>query len=90
MKDLYQRVIDTYGTGSQLMVAVEELSELQKEICKAFRGKLNEQNLIEEIADVEIMIEQVKMIYDLNDDEIEAEKQVKLWRLSERLNDGTL
>lgn len=85
--NILQDAIDTYGTDNQLMVAVEELSELQKEICKAFRGMLNEQSLIEEIADAEIMIEQVMMIYDIKDEDIKTEKKLKLKRLKERLYD---
>ena len=87
---ILQDTINTYGTDNQLMVAVEELSELQKEICKAFRGQLNEQNLIEEIADVLIMIEQVKMIYGIRDKDVDVEIGVKLSRLHSRLHDGTL
>lgn len=86
--NVLQNAIDTYGTDNQLMVAVEELSELQKEICKAFRGQFNEQNLIEEIADVLIMIEQVKMIYGIRDKDVDVEIGVKLSRLHGRL--GTL
>ena len=43
-----------YGVRAQTVVAIEELSELQKELCKAFRGYLNFDHLAEEIADVKL------------------------------------
>ena len=36
--DLYREAIDRYGADAQCVVAVEELSELQKELCKHLRG----------------------------------------------------
>lgn len=83
--EIIREAIDYYGIDNQLMVAVEELAELQKEISKAYRGVCNEQNMIEEIADVLIMIDQIKDYYQLSDESIEAEKQVKLLRLMDRM-----
>lgn len=48
----------------QLDIAIEEMSELIQAICKQKRGKCNLDNILEEIVDVEIMLEQLKMIYD--------------------------
>ena len=36
-EDTYRKAIETYGAYAQTVVAVEELSELQKELCKAIR-----------------------------------------------------
>ena len=36
--DLYQLALDKWGVNGQLTVAVEELSELTKEICKTLRN----------------------------------------------------
>ena len=63
-KNLYMDAINTFGKDLQTVVAIEECSELQKELTKALRGKGNFDNLSEEIADVEIMLEQIKLIYD--------------------------
>lgn len=60
-KDIMERAIDTYGKEKQLLKAVEEMSELQKELCKAVvRGcpAYALTSINEEIADVEIMLEQ--------------------------------
>ena len=56
--ELYSGLIDKYN-DKQIVVAIEELSELQKELCKHLRDKTNMQNIIEEIADVVIMVEQL-------------------------------
>ena len=73
-KIIYEQRVQTYtnalihfGKAMQLVVALEELSECQKEICKTMRGKSNLDHLAEEIADATIMLEQVRLIFGLND-----------------------
>lgn len=63
---VYADALATFGAGLQLVVALEEMSELQKEICKALRGKLNAVHLAEEVADATIMLEQVRQIFGIN------------------------
>ena len=58
--EVLQRALDTYGSTLQIVVMMEEMSELQKELCKYLRGKYSPANIAEEIADVEIMLEQMK------------------------------
>lgn len=87
-EELYQEAIVTYGAEKQQIVAVEELSELQKEICKALRGNDNIDSLTEEIADVEIMIDQIKLMYHITEMDVERWKRYKLSRLSMRLREG--
>lgn len=76
-------LIDHYGHESQKMMLLEEMAELQKEICKEFRGELNKDAITEEVADVLIMLEQVQMMYDISDIrllEITSEKLVRQLR----------
>ena len=55
-KDLYERALRVWGKQPQMLQAIEEMSELTKEILKnVARGKDNLNELIEEAADVEIM-----------------------------------
>lgn len=79
--------IRTFGKESQKVVAIEELAELQKELTKDLRGKPNLQKIAEEMADVEIMLEQLELIYGVG---LIQQKQVfkenKLKRLAERIN----
>lgn len=85
-KETYRKAIDTYGKDKQLDVVIEEMSELTKEICKFKRGQDNHQQIVEEIADVEIMLQQLKMICDVRCSELEGVKYQKTERLAERLN----
>lgn len=58
-------LIDHYGTLNQKLIAIEEMAELQKAIVKHIRQE-SEENInsaIEEIADVQVMLEQLKMIF---------------------------
>ncbi|MEG0839583.1 MAG: hypothetical protein RSF33_07255 [Hydrogenoanaerobacterium sp.] len=84
-EELLQKAISTYGINSQLDMAVEEMSELTKEICKRKRGKENRAEILEEIADVKIVLEQLKIIFCISDDDIERMVTSKLDRLRIRL-----
>lgn len=81
-KQLYKHLGIRYGLENQILKCVEELSELQKELIKYILYRKG--NVIEEMADVEIMLEQLRYIFDIEEVEIEAEKQVKLLRQVER------
>lgn len=49
---LYKKLMLTFGEDNQIIVAIEELAELQKELTKWIRGKGHICNIAEEIADV--------------------------------------
>ena len=83
--DTYKQAIETYGERAQKLMAIEEMSELTKEICKDFRGKLNREHLIEEIIDVIITIDQLIMMYEISEEEIVSMCIRKMNRLKERL-----
>ena len=83
--DTYKKAIKTYGKKAQKLMAIEGMSELTKEICKDFRGMLDREHLIEEIADVTITIYQLLMMYEIGDNEIQQMCERKVERLKERL-----
>lgn len=85
-----KRAIETYGKDMQLNVAIEELSELIKEICKNKRGADNRDNIIEEIADCYIMLAQLEIIFNIDSTETYAEFNKKMKRLEERLRDSVV
>ena len=66
-KKIYQAALNKWGVDLQTMMAVEEMSELTKEICKIKRGKMDLDALADEIADVTIMLEQLREMYGLHD-----------------------
>lgn len=57
-------IANFYGLDSQSLIAIEEMSELTKELCKDQRGYDRNKDIIEELADVSIMIEQLIALYD--------------------------
>ena len=81
---VYSDALDVFGGDTQLIVAVEELSECQKEICKVLRGDGDLEHLAEEVADATIMLEQVRFIFDINDSVCE-QMDAKIERLKERI-----
>ena len=85
--EVLQRALDTYGSTLQIAMVFEEMSELQKELCKYLRGKCSPASIAEEIADVEIMLEQMKMLFCCTDD-VRNERKRKVERLKERLDNG--
>ena len=76
--------IAKYGEQSQIMMAFEEMAELQKELCKNRRGKDNIEEIADEVADVEIMLQQLKMIYGIANT-VQQHRRFKLERLAYRL-----
>lgn len=82
---VYEKALLHYGEENQLVVALEELSEVQKEICKFLRGFGNAGHLAEEIADATIMLEQVRLIFGMNE-MVCQEMDRKVKRLEERVS----
>jgi len=84
---LYKKAIKAWGNASQLLMAVEEMAELTQAISHLLRDRnYAESEVIEELADVEVMCEQLRVIIDKND-KIDKIKEGKLARLSEMLED---
>lgn len=80
--DLLFQAIQQFGFNKQALVAVEELSELQKEILKNVnRNQNNRNHLKEELVDVLIMLRQLILIYDFSDKELNEIASVKQERL---------
>lgn len=79
------RIITRYGHWNQLVMMIEEMSELTKELCKNYRGVENKQEITEEIADVLVMIDQLKIMYDISDMHIDYIKMQKVKRTLERI-----
>lgn len=85
MRDVLNKAIEEWGANANLWVFVEEISELIKEISKAVRYKPDCDKIAEEIADVEIAIELVKIIFNIKQEHIERIKKDKIERLERRL-----
>lgn len=96
-KQINNETMDRYGIERQSLVAMEELSELQKAISKLvrnpkektkpleFKGLKN--NLIEEMADVLICMDQLINFYKIDRSEIQELIQAKQERQAKRLEE---
>ena len=90
-KDLYERNIQYHGIEQETTIAMEECSELIKAISKCKRyGCVDKyrDNLIEEIADVLIVINELQLIYDISDNDIENIKNTKMDRMDYRIKNN--
>lgn len=74
--------ITKYGEKAQEEVAIEECGELIQAICHKHRGRPH--NIAEEIADVEVMLEQLKIINNCHK-EVELFFKEKVLRLYARV-----
>ena len=82
-----KQAIITYGNDKQQLVAIEELSELQKAIVKFFRKPDNPkcaEDIAEEMADVYIMLKQLEIIHK-NTTAVGKNIRFKIKRLADRL-----
>lgn len=83
---LLDRAITTYGAPAQMDMAVEEMAELTKALCKIKRAQAGCEvtaaidNVVEEMADVQIMLDQLRIIFHRSTEE------AKLERLKNRLD----
>lgn len=73
------------GGKTQEIVWVEELGELQHEITKSLRGMLSKTHLVEEFADVLICLEQLKIKYNVSDEQLQEWIDYKYNRNCKRL-----
>lgn len=89
----YDEFLAKFGLKTQVNIAIEEMSELIKELCKFNRFQNNSdkvkditENIREEIADVLNMVEQLE--YHFGVDKIESIRQEKIKRTIDRMTKG--
>lgn len=63
VEDVLKGAIATWGPELQQIVAIEECSEVIKEICKYERGQYSKLHMAEEIADLQIVLGQLVIMY---------------------------
>ena len=79
-------IINKYGEKAQILQSIEEMSELTKELLKNInRNENNEKEIIQEIADVIVMITQLVMIYKIDVEKIYGAIEYKLERQEKRM-----
>jgi NTP pyrophosphatase (non-canonical NTP hydrolase) len=89
MEEYMRMAIEKYGEESQILMLAEEASELAVAAHHYVRGReFGLAEIVEEIADVEIMIEQAKIIVPSLREIVEDVKVQKIERLKKMLEDG--
>lgn len=96
-RQIINETMERYGIERQSLVAMEELSELQKAISKLVRNpeertkplefKGLKHNLIEEMADVLICMDQLIVFYKINHKDIQSVIDSKQERQAKRLEE---
>lgn len=86
---IYKQAITTFGIQRQKLKMMEEMAELIKELSKTFQPMSsaeihqNNANICEEIADVQIVLDQMKLLFP---DWLKHQER-KLKRLEEMVKD---
>lgn len=87
--ELIEQVCKNYGYYNQIIKAIEEMSELQKELCKVILSPhlpcKPTDEVIDELADVEIMCTQLRHIFGISE-QVDLQKVRKIERLKKRIN----
>jgi len=81
--DIYEQALDAWGADAQLGMVQEECAELIKVINKHWRGKATDADVMEECVDVELMINQMRVLFK---DDFNTWDRIKIKKM-ERLND---
>jgi glutamate/tyrosine decarboxylase-like PLP-dependent enzyme len=82
---IYVKALKRFGYRKQINKSIEELSELIKELALLQNGASNREEIIDEIADVEIMLEQLVFMFNLKHD-VTLRKRYKKERLLQRMD----
>lgn len=76
--NIYQEAIAKFGVDHQILKAVEELNELATALMHYREGKATDQQVMNEIADVQILFEQLELIFEMESAPFVHEKLKKL------------
>ena len=80
-------ILNSQSVDVNKTIVIEELSELQKELCKDLRGYDRREEIKEEMADVYIYLQLLKEIYNFSDEELEKMYERKMRRNIERIEE---
>lgn len=83
--DKVKLLLNSKSNTENKAIIIEELSELQKEITKDIRKKLNKEHLLEEMADVVIVLHMAKEIYNISESELDKVINKKMERNLSRI-----
>lgn len=83
--EILSNAVQTYGKAHQVDIAIEEMSELTKALLKDRRNIGAIDDVLEELADVYIMICQLMLIFTVDTEMLENQIDYKIRRLQRRI-----
>lgn len=83
-KEILTENIRLHGARMRSAMAVEEMAELTKELMKNIRGDDNRAHIVEEMADVYIVLNGLRILFDITGAEIDDVMDYKMARLDAR------
>lgn len=83
-RTVYEAALQEWGAEAQINKFTEELGEFLVELGRLRNGAGNRDAFAEELADLTIMLEQLRLIYDVND-EVCDHMDYKIHRLMDRI-----
>jgi len=84
-RELFKNVIEKWGSEAQILMVLEEMSELSTNLCHHLRGRdVTNITIAEEIADVRLMLDQLEYVFNC-DIYVSDFRKTKIKRLKERL-----
>lgn len=94
MHSIMEKSIDALSDGNNrgtqnIIIVVQECSELIQELTDCLRGKGDAVGLLEELADVAIGIEYIKMIYKIDDETLDTAIKIKIDELKRKMESGS-
>lgn len=83
LQEIYQATIDKWGEDAQYDQAVEECAELITALKHYRRGKIDQQAVISELADVQLMLGQLSWMF--GQQQVDQAVKTKLKKLDKLL-----
>jgi len=83
-EELLRQAIEKWGTVAQMLMAVEEFSELTQELMHFLRDRTTQEKVAGEVADVLIMAHQMRIVF--GKETVDRIVNEKLERLQTRLD----
>ena len=82
-KNIFKSCLDKWGADSQINMMQEEAAELIHSLNKFRRGRIGKDEVIKELADVQVVLEQMLLIFGETEFQLQYDKNLK--NLEERL-----
>lgn len=81
--ELFKLAASTWGEEAQIRVAIEECGEFLSAIMKSYRGRATNEQIVDEIADVTIMMQQMAVMF--GQEAVDERIKYKIDRIKQRL-----